>query len=101
MKDQGIPLGNFHFCFRYKPFSQELKARMAAPNAAIGEQIHTVDHNPRSKPRQILTEKRNHPACRRAAVDRFTANLACLPSGTIPFVAPGSLHVRRFDDLVI
>ncbi len=39
MKDQGMPLGDFRFCFPYKPCSQELKARMAALNAGTGAQI--------------------------------------------------------------
>jgi len=39
MKDQGMPLGDFRFCFPYEPCSQELKARMAALNAVTGAQI--------------------------------------------------------------
>ena len=39
MKDQGMPLGDFRFCFLYEPCSQELKARMAALNAVTGAQI--------------------------------------------------------------
>jgi len=36
MKDQGMPLGDFRFCFPYEPCSQELKARVAALNAVTG-----------------------------------------------------------------
>jgi hypothetical protein len=36
MKDQGMPLGDFRFCFPYEPCSQELKARLAALNAVTG-----------------------------------------------------------------
>ena len=39
MKDQGMPLGDFRFCFPYEPCSQELKARLAALNAVTGAQI--------------------------------------------------------------
>ena len=39
MKDQGMPLGDFRFCFPYEPCSQELKARVAALNAVTGAQI--------------------------------------------------------------
>jgi hypothetical protein len=39
MKDQGMPLGDFRFCFPYEPRSQELKARIAALNAVTGVQI--------------------------------------------------------------
>ena len=39
MKNQGMPLGDFRFCFPYEPCSQELKARMAALNAVTGAQI--------------------------------------------------------------
>ncbi len=39
MKDQGMPLGDFRFCFRYEPCSQELRARMAALDSATGAQI--------------------------------------------------------------
>ncbi len=39
MKDQGMPLGDFRFCFRYEPCSQELKRRLAALNAVTGAQI--------------------------------------------------------------
>ena len=39
MKDQGIPLGDFRFCFPYEPCSLELKARVAALNAVTGAQI--------------------------------------------------------------
>ena len=39
MKDQGTLLGDFRFCFRYEPCSQELKARLAALNAVTGAQI--------------------------------------------------------------
>jgi hypothetical protein len=34
-----MPLGDFRFCFRYEPCSQELKARVAALNAVTGAQI--------------------------------------------------------------
>jgi hypothetical protein len=40
MKDQGMPLGDFRFCFPYQPCSQELKVRLAALNAVTGAQIH-------------------------------------------------------------
>jgi hypothetical protein len=39
MKDQGMPLGDFRFCFPYEPCSQELKARLAALNTVTGAQI--------------------------------------------------------------
>jgi hypothetical protein len=39
MKDQGMPMGDFRFCFPYEPCSQELKARLAALNAVTGAQI--------------------------------------------------------------
>ncbi len=39
MKDQGMPLGDFRFCFPYEPCSQELKMRMAVLNAVTGAQI--------------------------------------------------------------
>jgi protein gp37 len=39
MKDQGMLLGDFRFCFPYEPCSQELKARLAALNAVTGAQI--------------------------------------------------------------
>lgn len=39
MKDQSIPLGDYRFCFRYEPCSQELKARLAALDAVTGTQI--------------------------------------------------------------
>jgi hypothetical protein len=39
MKDQGMPLGDFRFCFPYEPCSQELKGRMAALNAVTCAQI--------------------------------------------------------------
>jgi hypothetical protein len=39
MKDQGMPLGNFRFCFRYEPCSQELRARVAALDSVMGAQI--------------------------------------------------------------
>ena len=39
MKDQGMPLGDFRFCFPYEPCSLELKARLAALNAVTGAQI--------------------------------------------------------------
>jgi hypothetical protein len=38
MKDQGMPLSDFRFCFPYEPCSQELKARLAALNAVTGAQ---------------------------------------------------------------
>jgi hypothetical protein len=41
MKDQGMPLGDFRFCFRYEPCSQELKARMAALDSVTGAQIRS------------------------------------------------------------
>ena len=41
MKDQGMPLGDFRFCFPYEPCSQELKARLAALDAVTGAQIRT------------------------------------------------------------
>ncbi len=34
MKDQEMPLGDFRFCFRYEPRSQERRARIAALNVA-------------------------------------------------------------------
>jgi hypothetical protein len=43
MKDQGMPLGDFRFCFRYEPCSQELKARMAAQNAVTGAHLRRVN----------------------------------------------------------
>ena len=39
MKDQGMPLGDFRFYFRYEPCSQELKERMAALNSVTDAQI--------------------------------------------------------------
>ncbi len=39
MKDQGMPLGDFRFCFRYEPCSQELRARVAALDSVTGAQI--------------------------------------------------------------
>ncbi len=39
MKDQGMPLGDFLFCFRYEPCSQGLKARMAALDSMTGTHI--------------------------------------------------------------
>ncbi len=39
MKDQGMPLGDFRFCFRYEPCSQELKARLMALDTVTGAQI--------------------------------------------------------------
>jgi hypothetical protein len=39
MKDQGMPLGDFRFCYPYEQCSQELKARMADLNVVTGAQI--------------------------------------------------------------
>ncbi len=39
MKDQGMPLGDFRFCFRHEPCSQELQARLATLNSVTGSQI--------------------------------------------------------------
>ena len=39
MKDQGMPLGDFRFCFRYEPCSQELRARVAVLDSVTGAQI--------------------------------------------------------------
>ncbi len=39
MKDQGMPLGDFRFCFPYEPCGQELKARLAALDAVTGARI--------------------------------------------------------------
>ncbi len=39
MKDQGMPLGDFRFGFRYEPCSQELKARLATLDSVTGAQI--------------------------------------------------------------
>ncbi len=56
MKDQGMPLGDFRFCFPYKPCSQELKARMAALNAVTGAQIRA---NPAHISNYLLTIGKN------------------------------------------
>jgi hypothetical protein len=39
MKNQAMPLGDFRFCFRYEPCSQELRARTAALDSVTGVQI--------------------------------------------------------------
>jgi len=39
MKNQAMPLGDFRFCFRYEPCSQELRARLMALDSVTGAQI--------------------------------------------------------------
>ncbi len=39
MKEQGMPLGDFHFRFRYELCSQELRARLVALDSVTGAQI--------------------------------------------------------------
>ncbi len=48
MKDQGMPFGDFRFCFRYEPCSQELRVHLAALDSVTGTQIHAnLAHAPR------------------------------------------------------
>jgi hypothetical protein len=46
MKDQGMPLGDFRFCFPYEPCSQELKARLAGRYNTISAltRLYRVSH---------------------------------------------------------
>ena len=60
MKDQGMPLGDFRFCFPYESCSQELKARMATLNTVTGTQIRA----------NLASAARESELARLEAVDR-------------------------------
>ncbi len=42
MKEQGMPLVDFRFCFRYEPCSLELRVRLAILDSMIGAQIRAT-----------------------------------------------------------
>ena len=58
MKDQGMPLGDFRFCLRYKLCSQELRIYLTVLNAATGARGRTEDDKPTPKETETHYEEK-------------------------------------------